>query len=86
MLQVEDSCSITDSIVNLASLDNLDKFIDIDINLTDTVNLINFALKAISPVTEDRLRTNDLSLIKLVTMRSWFQWIFTSLKIKLTCN
>ena len=70
MLQIEGSCSITDSIVDLASLDNLDEFTDIDINLTDTVNLTNFALKAISPVTEDELRTNNFSLIKPVIMRS----------------
>ena len=67
---VEGSCSIADSIVNLASLDNLDEFVNIDINLTDTVNLTDFTLKAISSVTEDRLRTNNFSLIKLVTMRS----------------
>ena len=69
-LQIEDSCSIADSIVNLASLDNLDEFVNIDINLTDIVNLTNFALKAISPVTKDELRTNNFSLIKLVIMRS----------------
>ena len=70
LLQIEDSCSIADFIVDLASLDNLDKFVDIDINLTDTVNLTDFALKAISPVTKDELRTNNFPLIKLVTMRS----------------
>ena len=70
LLQVKDSCSIADSIVNLASLNNLDKFVNIDINLTNTVNLINFALKAISLVIKDRLRINNLSLIKLVIMRS----------------
>ena len=69
-MQIEDSCSIADSIVNLASLDNLDKFADININLTDTVNLINFALKAILLITKDELRINDLSLIKPVIMRS----------------
>ena len=86
MLQIEGSCSIADFIVNLASLDNLDKFADIDIDLTDTVNLINFALKAILLVTKDELRTNDFSLIKPVTMRSWSWWVFTLLKIKLTYN
>ena len=70
LLQVEDSCSIVNSIINLASLNNLDKFVDIDINLTDTVNLTNFTLKAISSVTRNRLRINNLSLIKLVIMRS----------------
>ena len=69
---VEDSCSIVNFIVNLASLDNLDKFMNIDINLTDTVNLTNFTLKAISLVTKDKLRINNLSLIKLVIIRSQF--------------
>ena len=69
-MQIKDSCSIANSIVDLASLNNLNKFADIDINLTDTVNLINFALKAISLVIEDRLRINDLFLIKPVTIRS----------------
>ena len=67
---VEDSCSIVNSIVNLASLDNLDKFVNIDINLTDIVSLTNFTLKAILSVTKDRLRTNDLFLIKSVIIRS----------------
>ena len=69
-LQVEDSCSIADSIVDLASLDNLDEFTDIDINLTDTVNLTDFTLKTILSVTKDKLRTNNFSLIKLVIIRS----------------
>ena len=71
-MQIEDSCSITDSIVNLASLNNLDEFVNIDINLTDTVNLTDFTLKAILSVTKDELRINDLSLIKPVIMRSQF--------------
>ena len=71
-MQIEDSCSIVNSIVNLASLNNLDKFINIDINLADTVNLTDFTLKAISLVTKNRLRINNLSLIKLVIMRSQF--------------
>ena len=70
MLWVEDSCSIVNSIVNLATLDNLDKFVNININLTDIVNLADFTLKAISLITKDRLRINNLSLIKLVIMRS----------------
>ena len=72
MLQIEDSSSIADSIVDLASLDNLDKFVNININLTNTVNLTDFALKAILLVTKDRLRINDLFLIKSVTIRSQF--------------
>ena len=71
MLWVEDSYSIVNLIVNLASLDNLDEFADIDINLTNTVNLTNFALKVILLITKNRLRTNDLSLIKPVIIRSW---------------
>ena len=63
---VEGSSFINSSIINLASLD---KFIDIDINLTDLVNLTNLTLKAISLVTEDRLRIKNLSLIKLVIIR-----------------
>ena len=59
MLQVEGSSSI-DNLVRL------DKFADIDINLTD------LTLKAILLVTKDELRTNDLSLIKLVIIRSQF--------------
>ena len=82
-MQIEGSSFIDNSIVDLASSN---EFTDIDINLTDLVNLINLTLKAISLVTEDRLRTKNLSLIKLVIMRSWFWWIFTSLKIKLTYN
>ena len=85
-LQVEDSCSIVNFIVDLASLDNLGEFVDIDINLINTVNLTNFALKAISLITEDELRINNFSLIKSVIMRSQSQWIFTLLKIKLTHN
>ena len=69
-MQIESSCSIVNSIVNLASLDNLDKFVNIDINLTNTVNLTNFTLKVISLVTENRLRINNLSLIKPVIIRS----------------
>ena len=72
LLQIEGSCSITNFIVNLASLDNLDKFVNIDINLTNIVNLTDFALKAILSVTENRLRINNFSLIKLVIMRSQF--------------
>ena len=71
-LQIEDSCSIVNFIVDLASLDNLDKFVNIDINLTNIVNLADFALKAILSVTKDRLRINNFSLIKLVIMRSQF--------------
>ena len=71
-MQIEDSCSIANSIVDLASLDNLDKFMNIDINLADTVNLTNFALKAISLITKDKLRINNLFLINLVIIRSWF--------------
>ena len=78
-LQVEDSSFIDD-------LARLDKFADINVNLTDSVNLTDLTLKAILPVTKDELRTNDLSLMKLVTMRSQFWWIFISLKIKLICN
>ena len=66
-MQIEDSSSIDSSIVNLASLN---KFTDIDINLTDLVNLTNLILKAISLVTEDRLRIKNLFLIKLVIIRS----------------
>ena len=69
-MQIEGSCSIVDSIIDLASLNNLDKFVSIDINLINTVNLTDFTLKAISSVTKDRLRINDLSLIKLVIIRS----------------
>ena len=69
-MQIEDSCSIADLIVNLASLDNLDKFVDIDINLTNTVNLTDFILKAILSITKDRLRINNLFLIKSVIIRS----------------
>ena len=72
-MQIEDSCSIINFIVDLASLDNLDEFMNIDINLTDIVNLTNFALKAILLIIKDRLRTNDFSLIKLVIIRSQSQ-------------
>ena len=65
MLQVEDSSSID----NLA---RLNKFADIDVNLTDSVNLTDLTLKAILSVTEDELRINNLSLIKSVIMRSQF--------------
>ena len=64
LLQIEDSCSIADSIANLVYLNNLDKFMYIDINLT------NLTLKVILLITKDKLRTNDLSLIKLVIIRS----------------
>ena len=67
-MQIEDSSFINNSIVNLASLD---KFIDIDINLTNSVNLTNLTLKAILLVTKDKLRIKNLSLIKLVIIRSW---------------
>ena len=63
LLQVEGSSFIDD-------LARLDKFADIDINLIDSVNLTDLTLKAILSVTKDRLRTNDLSLIKLVIIRS----------------
>ena len=66
-MQIEDSSSIDSSIVNLASLD---EFTDIDVNLTDSVNLINLTLKAILLVTKDELRIKNLSLIKLVIIRS----------------
>ena len=66
-MQIEGSSSIDSSIINLASLD---KFTDIDINLTDLVNLINLTLKAILLVTKNRLRIKNLSLIKLVIIRS----------------
>ena len=66
-MQVEDSSSIDSSIINLVSLD---EFIDIDINLTDSVNLTDLTLKAISLVTKDELRIKNLFLIKLVTIRS----------------
>ena len=79
MLWVEDSSFIDDLV-------RLDKFVNIDVNLTDSVNLINLTLKTILSVTEDELRINDLSLIKSVIIRSQSQWIFTSLKIKLICN
>ena len=79
MLWVEDS-SFIDNLVRL------DEFADIDVNLTNLVNLTDLTLKAILLVTRDKLRTNNLSLIKLVIMRSQFWWIFTSLKIKLICN
>ena len=65
MLQVEDSSFIN----NLA---RLDEFADININLTDSVNLTDLTLKAILLVIKDRLRTNDLSLIKPVIIRSQF--------------
>ena len=78
-MQVEDSSFIN----NLA---RLNEFADIDVNLTNLVNLTDLTLKAILSVTKDKLRTNDLSLIKPVIMRSWFWWIFISLKIKLICN
>ena len=80
---IEGSSFIDSSIVNLISLN---KFTDIDINLTDLVDLINLTLKTILLVIEDRLRIKNLSLIKPVIMRSQSQWIFTSLKIKLTHN
>ena len=63
MLWVEDSSFIDD-------LARLNKFADININLTDLVNLVDLTLKAILSVTKDRLRTNDLSLIKSIIMRS----------------
>ena len=69
-MQIEDSCSIADSIVDLASLNNLDEFMSIDINLINIVNLTDFALKAISLVIKDRLRINNLYLIESVIMRS----------------
>ena len=72
-MQIKDSCSIADFIVDLASLDNLDKFADIDINLINTVNLTDFTLKAILLITKDKLRINNFSLIKLVIIRSQFQ-------------
>ena len=62
-MQVEDS-SFIDNLVRL------DKFVSIDINLTNSVNLTDLTLKAILSVTEDKLRINNLFLIKLVTMRS----------------
>ena len=64
-MQVEGSSFIDDLV-------RLDKFADIDINLINSVNLTDLTLKAILSVTRDRLRINDLSLIKLVTMRSQF--------------
>ena len=48
----------------ISNLVRLDEFVNIDVNLT------NLTLKAILLVTEDRLRTNDLSLIKSVIIRS----------------
>ena len=67
LLQIEGSSFINNSIINLTSLD---KFISIDINLTNLVNLTNLTLKAILLVTKDELRTKNLSLIKLVIIRS----------------
>ena len=64
-MQVKDSNFIN-------NLMRLDKFADIDINLTNLVNLTNLTLKAILLVIKDKLRINNLSLIKLVIIRSWF--------------
>ena len=66
-MQIEDSSFINSSIVDLVSLD---EFINIDINLTDLVNLTNLTLKAILLVIKDRLRTKNLFLIKSVIIRS----------------
>ena len=63
LLQVEDSNFIDD-------LARLDEFADIDVNLANLVNLTDLTLKAILSVTKDKLRTNDLFLMKSVTMRS----------------
>ena len=43
-----------------------------DINLTDIVNLTNLTLKVILLITRDLLRINDLSIIKLVIIKSLF--------------
>ena len=69
-MQIEDSYFIVNFVVNLVYLNNLNKFMYIDIDLTDTVNLINLTLKAILLITKDKLRINNLSLIKLVIIRS----------------
>ena len=69
-MQIEDSSFINNSIVNLVSLH---KLIDIDINLTDSVNLTDLTLKVILLVTRNELRTKNLSLIKLIIIRSQSQ-------------
>ena len=61
LLQIEDSSYVNNSIVDLTSLD---EFMNIDINLT------NLTLKVILLVTKDKLRIKNLSLIKLVIIRS----------------
>ena len=68
-MQIEDSSFINDFIINLVSLD---KFMSIDINLINSVNLTDLTLKVILLVIKDRLRIKNLFLIKLVIIRSQF--------------